>query len=224
MERHFQQELNLLKERLLYMAGLVEKAVHNSTQAALNGDMAARQQVLAHEVEVNNLHIEIDKLALRLLALHQPVAGDLRFITAAMKINTDLERMGDQAVNIADSASFLVKHPARKQILDIYTMVELTEKMVRDSLDAFVSRDVELAQRIILRDDVVDRLKDKIFRDLIAEIKSNPDIVESEFDFILISRNLERIADHATNIAEDVIFMALGKDIRHHIEERDRKP
>lgn len=223
MERHFQQELDRLKQRLLYMAGLVEKAIHNSIEAALRGDAAAREQVLAHEDEINALHIEIDKIALKLLALHQPVAGDLRFITAAMKINTDLERMGDQAINIAESASFLFKRPMQKQISDLFTMGDLTEKMVRQSLDAFVSRDADLARSIILQDDDVDRLKDKIFRDLIAEIKSNPDIVESEFDFILIARNLERIADHATNIAEDVIFMAVGKDIRHRIEERNLK-
>jgi len=172
------------------------------------------------EPQINELHLELDDRALQLLALQQPMAVDLRFITGTIKINSDLERMGDQAVNIAQRALSLVAQPALKPLIDIPHMADIAEKMVKDALDAFVRRDTELARQVVLRDDEVDNYRDLIFRELIAHMIKDPRHILQALDLILVSRNLERIADHATNIAEDVIYMVLGRDIRHHAEEK----
>jgi phosphate transport system protein len=172
------------------------------------------------EKEVNKLHIEIDEMCLRIIALRQPIAIDLRFIMAAVKINSDLERIGDQAINIAENSSKLHEISDLKSMPDLDNMANISQKMLQDSLKAFINRDVELARAVVLTDDKVDDLKSKIFNDLKILMKNDPSTVLSSLDFILISRNLERTADHATNIAEDVIFMVLGKDIRHHMEKQ----
>jgi phosphate transport system protein len=169
---------------------------------------------------VNDLQIEIDDRCLKLLALQQPMATDLRLITAAMKINSDLERIGDQAVNIAENAARVLAHPPLKPLLDLPRMAEIAERMTRDSLDAFVRRDPDLARDILARDDEVDQLKDQVFRVLLTYMMADPATIERALGLILVSRNLERIADHATNIAEDVIFLVEAKDVRHHHEER----
>ena len=159
---------------------------------------------------------------MRLLALRQPIAIDLRLITSAMKINSDLERMGDLAVNIAENSLILLKEPFVKPLIDIPKMATIAEKMVKDSLDAFVRRDVELARSVLLRDDEVDALKDQVLRELLTFMIADSKTIPRALNLILVSRHLERIADHATNIAEDVIYMVMGKDIRHHAEENKK--
>lgn len=218
MERHFDEELKTLKERILYMGSLIESMIHYAIKSLVERNNDLLKEVFKHEDEVNKLHIEIDDICLKLLALRQPIAVDLRFITAAMKINSDLERMGDQAINISQNTEDLLKEPQLKPLIDLPRMADIVKKMVKDSLDAFVKKEPELAKSVLTRDDEVDNLKDQIFRELLTYMMTDPNNIERSLDLILISRNLERIGDHATNIAEDVIFMALGKDIRHHIE------
>ncbi len=219
MERHFEQELETLKERLLHMGSLAELMIHVAVKGLVERDAKTLEEVFINEEKVNHLHIEVDERCLLLLALRQPIAVDLRLITAAMKINTDLERIGDQAVNIAQNTQMLLKEPLLKPLIDLPRMAQIAAKMVKDALDAFVKKDVEMARSVVKRDDEVDSLKDQIFRELLTYMLANPSTITRAIDHILISRNLERIADHATNIAEDVIFMAEGKDIRHHAEE-----
>lgn len=220
MHRHFEEELEELKDRMLYMGSLVERAVHLSIDALTQRDERLASQVIAEiEPQINEMHLELDDRALRLLALQQPMAVDLRFITSTIKINSDLERMGDQAVNIAQRAISILSSPQLRPQVDVPRMAELTEKMVKDSLDSFVRRDNELARDVILRDDEIDQYRDMVFRELIAQMIKSPNCIQQNLDLILVSRNLERIADHATNIAEDVIYMVLGRDIRHHAEK-----
>jgi phosphate transport system protein len=222
--RHFEIELQALKNRLLGMGALVEERVHGAMQALMERRIEAAESIVAGDAEVNDLQIEIDDRCLKLLALQNPMASDLRLITAAMKINADLERIGDQAVNIAENAVKVAALPPLRPIIDLPRMAELAEAMTRDSLDAFVRRDAELARDILARDDAVDQLKDQIFRVLLTHMMADPGTIERALSLILVSRNLERIADHATNIAEDVIFVVEAKDVRHHHEEREVEP
>jgi phosphate transport system protein len=220
MERHhFEEELQKLKERLLNMAALVEERVHQAVKALMERRLDVAERIASGDTEVNELQIEIDDRCLKLLALQQPMAVDLRLITAAMKINADLERIGDQAVNIAENVVKILPQPPLKPIIDIPRMAEITESMTRDCLDAFVRKDVVLARRVLKRDDEVDQLKDQVFRVLLTYMMADPGTIERALCLILISRNLERIADHATNIAEDVIFLVEAKDVRHHHEQ-----
>jgi len=221
MERHhFEEELQALKSRLLNMGAMVEERVHQAIQALMERRPDSTDKIIAGDQDVNDLQIEIDDRCLKLLALQQPMATDLRLITAAMKINSDLERIGDQAVNIAENAAKVLVHPPLKPLLDLPRMAEMAERMTRDSLDAFVRRDSDLARNILARDDEVDQLKDQVFRVLLTYMMADPATIERALGLILVSRNLERIADHATNIAEDVIFLVEAKDVRHHHEER----
>jgi len=222
MERHhFESELQGLKNRLLSMGALVEQRVHRAVQALMERRVDAAEDIVTGDSDVNDLQIEVDDRCLKLLALQNPMASDLRLITAAMKINADLERIGDQAVNIAENAVKVAALPPLRPIIDLPRMAELAEGMTRDSLDAFVRRDSELARAILARDDEVDQLKDQIFRVLLTHMMADPGTIERALGLILVSRNLERIADHATNIAEDVIFVVEAKDVRHHHEERE---
>lgn len=223
MERHhFEEELQLLKQRLLHMGALVEERVHGAVDALMERRLDKAEQIAASDREVNELHIEIDDRALKLLALQQPMATDLRLITSAMKINADLERIGDQAVNIAQNVIQLLPHPPVKPQIDIARMAELAQQMTHDSLDAFVRKDVELARAVLKRDDQVDALKDQVFRVLLTYMMADPGTIERCLALILISRNLERIADHATNVAEDVVFLVEARDIRHHHQEPEQ--
>jgi phosphate transport system protein len=219
MERHFERDLDELKERLLWMGNLAERSVHQGVHAVLEADEKLAHAVLNEENAINELQIEIDDRVVQLLALQQLMATDLRFVLAIARINNDLERIGDQAVNIAQSAQRIVHHPRVKPYVDLPRMGELAEKMMRDSLDSLVRRDVELARSVLSRDDQVDQLRDQIFRELLTYMMGDSSVVYPAFELILVAKNLERIADHATNIAEDVIFMVLGKDIRHHAQE-----
>ena len=202
------------------MAGLVELAMHESVLSLTQRDSARAQRVLLNEARINQMEIRIDEMATRLLAPQQPMARDLRFLTAAIKINNDLERMGDLAVNIVERALSLITQPPVKPLMDIPRMAHLVESMVRNSLDAFVKRDAELARSVLLSDDAVDDLRDTIHGELVAFMQSDPSTISRALDLILVARNLERVADHATNIAEDVLFLAQGVDVRHHSEAR----
>ncbi|OIN96039.1 phosphate transport system regulatory protein PhoU [Candidatus Desantisbacteria bacterium CG1_02_38_46] len=220
MERHFDEELKNLKEKLLYMAGLAETMISDSVKALVEQKEDIIDQVYKNEDEINLLQVEIDDRTIKMIALHQPAAVDLRFLVTAIKINSELERMGDQAINICQAAKELLKQPLLKPLIDIPRMAEIAGQMVKDSLDAFVQQEPELAKSVCVRDDEVDDLKDQVFRELLTYMMSDPGTIQRAMDLILISRHLERIADHATNIGEEVIFMVQGKDIRHHITEK----
>jgi phosphate transport system protein len=216
---HFQEELEELKSRLLEMGGLAEDRVRRSVYGLGERDTAEIEHVLAGDEPINELHIEIDNRCFKMLALHQPVAADLRAIVAAVKINTDLERVGDLAVNIAEAARRYTMHPPVKKLIDIPRMAQIAQVMLRDALDAFVRRDTVLAQHVLNEDDELDALKTQVFRELLTYMLQDPATIEPALDLILISRHLERIGDHATNVAEDVIFMVSAKDVRHHAPE-----
>ncbi len=213
--RHFQDELDLLKQRLLTMGGLSEERVRESVRGLMDRDGSALDAVLAGDQPINDLHIELDDRCFKLLALHQPMAADLRVIVAAVKINTDLERVGDLAINIAEAGKRYLRHAPVKPLIDIPRMGELAQSMLRDALDAFVRRDIALAEAVLAADDTLDALKTQIFRELLTYMLQNPATTEPALDLILISRHLERIGDHATNVAEDVIFILSAKDVRH---------
>jgi phosphate transport system protein len=216
---HFQEELDQLKARLLEMGGLAEDRVRSAIRALVDRSHSAADEVLAGDQPINQLHIEIDSRCVRLLALHQPMAVDLRAILSAVKINTDLERVGDLAINIAEAAQRYLSHPPVKELIDIPRMADLAQGMLRDALDAFVRRDTALAQDVLDRDDALDGLKTQVFRELLTYMLQDPRTIEASIDLILVSRHLERIGDHATNVAEDVIFMVSARDVRHHAAE-----
>ncbi len=214
--RHFQEELERLKARLLEMGGLAEEQVRLAVQGLVQRDRALIARVLTSDHPINSLHIEVDSRCFTLIALHQPMAVDLRSIVAAVKINTDLERVGDLAINIAEAALRYANHPPVKRLIDIPNMATIAQAMLRDALDAFVKRDTALAQQVLSADDELDALKTQIFRELLTYMLQDPTTIEPALDLILISRHLERIGDHATNVAEDVIFMVSARDVRHH--------
>jgi len=219
-ETQFQKELEELKENLLRMATMVEESIQDSVNSLVKRDSDLAHQTFKREKEINNMEIIIDEMCLRLLALRQPVATDLRFITSAMKIVTDLERMGDQAVNIAERAISLNQEPQLKPYIDIPRMAEITQSMVKDVLDAFVNHDSRLARSVCERDDIVDGLNNQVIRELITYMIEDPKTITRAVHLMIVSRCLERIADHATNIAEDVIFMVDALIIKHRIDEK----
>jgi phosphate transport system protein len=212
---HFQEELQLLKERLLVMGGLAEDRVQSAIRGLADADRAVLARVAGGDEAINELHIEIDDRCLKLLALYQPLAVDLRAVVSAVKINADLERVGDLAVNIAEAAARYLSHPPVKELIDIPRMGAMAQGMLRDALDAYVRRDIELAQAVLGRDDQLDALKTLVFRELLTHMRRDQATVQPSLDLILISRHLERVGDHATNIAEDVIFMVSARDVRH---------
>ncbi|HEU5189722.1 MAG TPA: phosphate signaling complex protein PhoU [Methylomirabilota bacterium] len=215
MTRHFHEELEALKQTLLAMGGLVEDQIRRVMRALLERDDALAREVIDRDRQVNAYDVEVDEQCVELLALHQPAASDLRFITTAMKIVTDLERIGDQAVNIAQRALELHQEPQLKPYVDLPRMAEMAQRMVKESLDAFVTRDTELARRICGEDAAVDALKEQIFRELLTFMMGDPRTIPRALRLILISRFMERVADHATNIAEMVVYMVEGKMVRH---------
>ena len=213
--RHFQADLDTLKQRILAMGGLAEERVREAVRGITDRDTAALDSVLAGDEPINDLHIEIDDRCFKLLALHQPMAADLRVIVAAVKINTDLERVGDLAVNIAEAGKRYLKHAPVKPLIDIPRMGDIAQSMLRESLDAFVRRDIMRAEAVLAQDDLVDALKSQIFRELLTYMLQDPATIEPALDLILMSRHLERIGDHATNVAEDVIFILSARDVHH---------
>jgi phosphate transport system protein len=215
MQRHFHEELDGLKQTLLAMGALVEDQIRRVMRALIDRDDVLAQNVIERDREVNAYDVEVDEKCVELLALHQPTAGDLRFITTAMKIVTDLERIGDQAVNIAQRALELSREPQLKPYIDLPRMADRAQRMVKESLDAFVARDTELARQVCAADADVDALKEQIFRELLTFMMEDARTIPRAIRLILISRFLERVADHATNIAEMVIYMVDSKMVRH---------
>ena len=212
----FDSDLQDITRKVAEMGGLAEERVRACIDALESRDLGVVAQVMGGDEPINQLHIEIDNRCFRLLALYQPMATDLRAIVSAVKINTDLERVGDLAVNIAEAAQRYTTHPPVKKLIDIPTMGTIAQTMLRDALDAYVRRDTALAHAVLNADDQLDALKTQVFRDLLTYMLKDPATVEPALDLILISRHLERIGDHATNIAEDVIFMVSAQDVRHH--------
>lgn len=219
--RHFQEELGILKERLLVMAGLAEERVRASVQTLVNRESDAIERILLGDAQINELHIEIDSRCFQLLALYQPMAVDLRTIVSGVKINSELERVGDLAVNIAEATRRYLLHPPVKQLIDIPHMANLAQSMLRDALDAYVRRDMALARQVLTVDDTLDVLKDQVFRELLTYMLQDPLKIEPALELVLISRHLERVGDHATNIAEEIIFMVSARDVRHHSWEAE---
>ena len=219
MERHFDEELKHLKQRLLHMADTTQEMVGLSVKALVERKESLAKEVFSLEETVNHMEIEIEDAVLKLLALRQPAAGDLRLLTAILKINNDLERVADQAVNISETAVYLLKEPPLKPLIDIPHMAALAQKMIKNSLDAFVNQNAALARQVCMDDDEVDRLNDQVFRELLTYMMEDPKSITRAVDLILVSRNIERVADHATNICEDVIFIIDGTNIKHHIQD-----
>jgi phosphate transport system protein len=214
-DRHLTERLDELKARVLVMGGLAEERLQVAMRGLVERDQDALADVIAGDARIDELQIEIDERCFTLLALHQPVAVDLRTVLSALKINADLERVGDLAVNICEAAQRYVLHPPVKPLIDLPRMGTLALKMLREALDAFVSRDVSLAQAVLRQDDWLDALKDQIFRELLTYMLGDSRTLEPAVELILISRHLERVGDHATNIAEDVIFIVEARDVRH---------
>jgi len=217
--RHFAVELEELNQALLEMGALVESTIHCSVQALVDRDERMALRVIEDENRINRMELDVDARVTRLLALNQPVAGDLRLLIMALKINTDLERMGDLAVNISERAISLSRVPPVKPLVDTPRMASLVEDMLHRSLDAFVKRDASLAEKVLPADDEVDSLRDRIYSELLELMQVNPATVPAAIHLMFVARNLERIADHTTNIAEDVIFLVRGIDVRHHATE-----
>lgn len=223
MERHFDRELVSLNEKLIRMAALAEEMIRISVKVLVFREASLIEEVNKKEKDVNNLQVEIDEEIVALIARMQPVAVDLRFLIAASKINGELERIADQAINICQNTVFLLKFPQLKPLVDMPIMADIVQRMVRDSLDAYVQRDTAKAQEVLNSDDKVDAFKDQIFRELLTYMMSDPQSIQRALSLILIARNLERIADHSTNISEEVIYMVQGRDVRHHHEEKQRE-
>ena len=217
MRTRFQQGLEDLREKLLRMGGFAEQAVERACQAYIDRDLNRCHQVLENETIINAAEREIDEAAFDLMAMQQPMAVDLRFLLAVVKINADLERVGDQAVNIAERVMDMMELPAVELPVDIPRMAAAVSAMVRRSLESFVEGKAELAQAVLEMDNVVDRMRDEAFIVLVKKMNTSPDSTRQALDALLIARNLERVADHATNIAEDVIFWVRGDDVRHNV-------
>jgi phosphate transport system protein len=214
-ETQLDKELRELKNKLIHMAAIAEAMIDQTIKELVNRNEQYTPEVSKEEEDLNRLQIEIDEQALTRLATRQPVASDLRAIVAATKINSELERIGDLAINITDNVHTLVQQPPLKPLIDIPRMTELARKMVYDSVQAFMAGDIELARSVILTDDEVDALKDQVLRELLTYMMADPRTTERALALILVARHLERIADHATNIAEDVIYITQGRDVRH---------
>ena len=219
MTHQFHEELQRLKETLLRMSGMVEQAISMSVHSLLDRDESLARKVIESDHDIDMLEIEIDEESLKLLALHQPVAIDLRFITSAMKINGELERMGDLAVNIAERCLYLIRQPEINAGIDLKQMSDFAQKMVRDSLDALVRSDSKEARAICKSDDIIDDMNRQALKALVAHMEQHPADVNRAVHLILITRHLERIGDQATNVCEEIVFMVEGKTIKHRVEE-----
>jgi len=221
--RQFTVELDELNQKMLQMAGLVEASINRAVRALVDKSSDLAEQVIRDEPQVNRMEMELDSLATRLLAIRQPVARDLRFLTAALKISTDLERIGDLAVNIAERSLTLMRRPHPTPLVDIPKMASLVQSMLLNVLEAFVHGDAELARSVLLAGAEVDAMRDAMYNELIATMQSDPSTVPAAIELIFVARNLERIGDHATNIAEDVVFLVQGVDVRHHTTTLEKR-
>jgi len=214
-DKKYEEELKKLREEILYMGGLVEDQIQKAVKSLVDRDSELAQIIIERDHEVNRLDVEIDELCIRLLALHQPAGKDLRFITTGLKITTDLERIGDMSVNLCERALELNQEPQLKPYIDIPRMARIAQRMIRESLDAFVREDTDLALKVCKDDEEIDQLNSQIFREVISFMIEDPHTINRAIKISSISKYLERMADHATNVAEMVIFMAKGKSIRH---------
>jgi phosphate transport system protein len=221
---HFHEELRQLTERLLSLGGLAEERLRAAVHGLVERTPDQLDRVIQGDDPLNQLHIEVDGRCFRLLALYQPMATDLRTIVSAVKINGELERVGDLAVNVAEAGRRYLRHAPVKALEDLPRMADIAQGMVRDALDAFVRRDADLAQRVLAEDDTLDELRMLVFRDLLGVMTREPATIEPSLDLLLVSRHFERIGDHATNIAEDVIFMVTARDVRHYGTAPDPGP
>jgi phosphate transport system protein len=219
MLRHFDEELAALKEQILRMGGLVEQQVHGAIRGLIERDAVLARTIIENDRLVNTLDVEVDENCLRLLALQQPTARDLRFVTTAMKISSELERISDLAENIAERAIELNEEPQLKPYIDIPRLANWTIRMLKDSLDAFVNYDAALARKVCSDDDFVDDLTEQLFRELLSFMLENPKTITRAIRLTFIGKYLERIADHATNIAELVVYLVEGKIIRHTVPQ-----
>ena len=217
MERRFDEELQHLKERLATMAGLAERAIGKSIKALVDRNVALAREVIQEDKAIDQLEVEIEEICLGLFARYQPEAKDLRFIAMVFKIVSDLERVGDQAINISERTLNLLNEPLLKPLIDIPKMATLAQQMLKDALDAFVRRDADVARAVCRRDSEVDQLNDQVYQELLIYMKQDAATVARAVDLILIGRHLERVADHATNIAEDVYYLVRGMSIKHHV-------
>jgi phosphate transport system protein len=220
MQRHFVEELEALKTNLIKMGSFAEESIARSIRALLERDADLAREIIAQDERINAMEIEIGDAIVDLLALQQPVATDLRFILAALKINNDLERIGDHAVNIAESALKYAGGEPVKPFVDLPNMAQVTKAMLRDSIDAFIHADSAKARAVLISDDTIDDLNRKIVAELVALMRTEPVLIEQALDLIRVSRNLERVADLSTNIAEEVVFVAEAHVVKHHAEEK----
>jgi phosphate transport system protein len=220
MERHFDEELKTLYKDILKMGVMTQEAIYKSIEALKNRDKQGAKEVIDTDDKIDELELAIDEKCIDLIARHQPMAGDLRFITTGMKINAELERIADLAVDISQRVLEIVDKPILKPLIDIPKLSVIAQNMVRDAIDAFVKKDVELAKRVVLSDDEADKLKNLVQEELINDyMAKDASTAPRAMPLLLIARHLERICDHATNIAEDVIYMVEGKIVKHHPEE-----
>ena len=219
MERHFEREIDMLKEQLLLMGGRAEQIVRKSIEALRRRDVEQAKSAFDDDRQIDRLEIDVEERCIKLFALQQPLATDLRFIMSALKISNDLERVGDHAVNIAQSAIKLGTEPPLKPLVDIPRMAGLATAMLHDALDAFVRSDADTARRLCRRDDEVDQLNRQVFRELLSYMIESPATITRAMELILVARNLERVADLATNVAEEVVFIAEARIIKHHADE-----
>ncbi len=225
IKRHFDDELKRLKDKLFRMGLLVEQAIDNASNALFQRDTNLAHSIIKNDQEINLCEVEIDELGHELIALYQPAAVDLRFITVVLKMTSDLERMGDHAVNIAEKAMVMNQEPPVKPYHDLLPeMAQLARLMVRDSLNAFMENDAVKAKEILEKDDMIDQLNDQIYYEVQGVMQKQPDRIKTGVSLIMVAHNLERLADLATNIAEDVIYLKQGVDVRHHIRERRGLP
>lgn len=216
--RQFTIELEELNQKLLQMGGMAETAINRSVRALVDTDKSMAEQVIQDHREIVRLETEIEGMATRLLALRQPVARDLRLLTAALKINTDLQRIGELSAHVAERSLLLMNHPLVRPLVDIPQMATQVETMLLKCLEAFINEDAELARSVLFADDQVDQLRDAVYAALQETMQHDPSVVPAAIDLIFVARNLERIGDHATNIAEDVLFLLQGVDVRHHAD------
>ena len=223
MHRHFEEQLSGLRGRLVHMGALAEAMIEKAVKSLLERTTARHPEIFKNEDEVNALHIEIDEKVITLLALQHPLAADLRLVVMGSKIAGELERIGDQAVNLCQYNEELIKQPPLKPMIDVPLMADIARRMLRESLDAFVRQDAVLAQKVLDTDDEVDAFKDQIFRELLTYMMADPGTIQRALALILVSRSLERVGDHATNIAEEVIYAVQGRDVRHHHEQSKRE-
>lgn len=220
MDRHFDEELQSVRKNLLEMASLVEESITKSLEALEKKDLRKAEEITEIDHKIDKFEIAIEEQCIELIARHQPVGADLRFLVGVIKINNDLERMGDHAVNIAGSVSFLIEQKRIKPVISIWSMVRVVIEMLRKSVESFMNNDAEAAQKVCERDSVVDAMRDETMRILLTYMIEHPQTIGAAIPLLLVAKNLERIADLSTNICEDVIYIAQARVIKHHAEEQ----